>query len=115
MAQSGAIHLSDDNFTQTIRDADKPVMVDFYADWCGPCQMAAPIIDKLADEYQGKIIIAKINVDQNRQTAGQYGVMSIPTVMVFQDEEGEIKQVAKQIGFPGEQGYRNMIESAISE
>ncbi len=110
----GAVHLTDDNFMDSIKEAGKPVMVDFYADWCGPCQMAAPIIDKLADEYRDDIMVAKVNVDKNRQTAGQYGVMSIPTVLVLNYEDGEVKQIAKQIGFPGEDGYRNMIEQATA-
>ncbi len=111
--QSGAKHLSDDNFAQTIKDSDKPVLVDFFAEWCGPCQMAAPIIDKLADEMADKILITKLNVDENRQTAGKYGVMSIPTVIIFEAQDGEIKTVKKQVGFPGEDGYRQMIKEAL--
>ncbi|MBD3250532.1 MAG: thioredoxin [Candidatus Pacebacteria bacterium] len=111
--QKGAVHLTDENFAQTIKEAGKPVFVDFYADWCGPCQMAAPIIDDLAEEYRDKIVVAKLNVDQNRQAAGQYGVMSIPTVIVFEAEDGQIKQLEKQIGFPGEAGYRSLIEQVI--
>ncbi len=112
--QQGASHLTDENFKETITNSDTPVLVDFYADWCGPCQMAAPIIDKLADEYQDKILITKVNVDENRDTAGEYGVMSIPTVIVFKStDEGEIEQIQKQVGFPGEEGYRNLIEKVI--
>jgi len=111
--KSGAQHLTDQNFKETVANSDTPVLVDFYAEWCGPCQMAAPIIDKLADEYQGKVLITKVNVDENRETAGEFGVMSIPTVILFKSEEGEIKQVSQQVGFPGEEGYRNMIEEVI--
>ncbi len=113
--KKGAEYLTDVNFAQTIKEAGKPVLVDFYADWCGPCQMAAPIIDKLAEEYKDQILISKLDVDANRNTAAEYGVMSIPTVIIFKAEDDEIKQIAKQIGFPGEAGYRNLIEGAIDE
>lgn len=109
------VHLTDEDFTQTIKDAGKPVFVDFYADWCGPCKMAAPVIDKLAGEYQDKIVVAKVNIDENRSTAADYGVMSVPTVMVFKAEEDEIKLMAKQVGFAGEAGYRNLIEDVTKD
>jgi thioredoxin 1 len=115
MSTQKVIHLSDDTFLQTIKDAHQPVFVDFYADWCGPCQMAAPIIEKLAEEYAGKILITKLNIDQNRDTPTKYGVMSIPTVIIFVYEENEIKVVAKQIGFTGEPGFKNLIEQALKK
>lgn len=105
---AGAAHLSTEDFDQAI-SSDKPVMVDFYADWCGPCQLAAPIIDKLAGEFADKVTVAKLNVDENIDVARKYGVMSIPTVLVFKDG----KVVDQQIGFPGEAGYRKMIDNAI--
>ena len=112
---NGAIHLNDENFAQTVKEAGKLVLVDFYADWCGPCQMAAPIIDKLADELKDRILIVKVDVDQSRQVASKYGVMSIPTVLILEADGDEIKEVAKKIGFPGEAGYRQMIEQALVE
>ena len=112
--QTGAMHLTDSNFAQTIKDTDKPVLVDFYAQWCGPCQMAAPIINKLADEYKDKVLIVKVDVDENRETAKQYGIMSIPTVIILKaDKEGKIKELKKQIGFPGEDGYRKMLNDVL--
>jgi len=109
--QSGARYLNSDDFDQVLKDAgDQPVLVDFFAQWCGPCQMAAPIIDQLASEYQGKAIIAKVDVDNNHDLAGRYGVMSIPTVIVFKN--GEV--VDKQIGFIGKEGYENMIKNALN-
>jgi thioredoxin 1 len=108
-----ATHLTDDQFVKTLQTEDRPVLVDFYADWCGPCIAAAPIIDKLAEEYQDKIMITKLNVDENPKTAQQYGVMSIPTVLIFKKDGKENKIVGKQIGFPGEVGYRNLIEDAL--
>ena len=107
-------HLTDDNFQQTLKDEERPVFVDFYADWCGPCVAAAPIIEKLAAEYQDKMLIAKLDVDENPKTAQEFGVMSIPTVLVFKKDGGEPKIVNKQIGFPGEAGYRNIIDDTLA-
>jgi thioredoxin 1 len=110
----GATYLNDDSFKKAL-DQDKPVFVDFYAEWCGPCQMAAPVIDKLADEYADDMIIAKLNVDENSATAQEYGVMSIPTVLVFKKDGEETKIVAKQVGFPGEEGYKALIEQVLEK
>ena len=74
-------HFSDSDFAQEVLASDGPVMVDFYADWCGPCRMVAPIVEELAGEYAGKVKIGKINVDENPNTAKQYNVMSIPTIL----------------------------------
>lgn len=105
-----APHLTVADFASTLNNkAGLPVLIDFYAQWCGPCKMAAPIIDKLAKEYQDKMIIAKLNVDENNEIAAQYGVMSIPTVIIFQNGE----EVDRQIGFPGEDGYRQLIEKNL--
>ncbi|MFH2118462.1 MAG: thioredoxin [Candidatus Paceibacterota bacterium] len=108
-----ATHLTDDSFQKTLDSAGKLILVDFYADWCGPCIAAAPIIDKLADEYQDKILITKLNVDENPKTAQAYGVMSIPTVLILKMDNKEAKIVGKQVGFPGETGYRNLIDNAL--
>jgi len=108
-----ALHLNDDNFQETIKKAQEdgqPVFVDFYAEWCGPCKMAAPIVDKLAGEYNGKAVIAKVNVDENK-VARDYGVMSIPTVVIIKNGE----EIDRKIGFPGEDGYKEMIDQAINE
>lgn len=111
-SQQGAVHLTQDSFASTLKDAgDKPVLVDFFAEWCGPCKMAAPIIDSLAEKYEGKAIVAKVDVDANRELAMDHAVMSIPTVMVFKN--GEV--VNKQIGFAGEAGYEKMITDALGE
>ena len=114
MADSKAAHWSDADFQENIDKAKaegKPVFVDFYAEWCGPCQMAAPIVDKLAGVYEGKAHIVKVNVDENGQTAANYGVMSIPTVVMIKD--GEVAN--QKVGFPGEQGYVDMIEATLKE
>jgi thioredoxin len=107
--QQGAAHWSDSDFDQNVKaavKAGKPVFIDFYAEWCGPCHMAAPIVDKLAEEYAQKVEVVKVNVDESRDTAGEFGVMSIPTVIVLEDGQ----EVDRKIGFPGEQGYREMLD-----
>jgi len=106
-----AIHFSSEDFDQQLKDAgDKPVFVDFYADWCGPCKLAAPIIDKLAVEYEGKAIIAKVDTDKNNDISAKYGIQSIPTVIVF--KKGV--EVNRKIGFPGEPVYRQMLDKAVA-
>ena len=80
-----ALHFTDENFEMEVKKSTQPVVVDFYADWCGPCKMMAPIVEKLADEYQGKVKIGKLNVDEAPDTAGEFGIMSIPTLAFFRD------------------------------
>ncbi len=78
-----AIHLTDENFDQEVKNATTPVLVDFWAAWCGPCRMIAPTIDEIADEYQGKLKVAKINVDENPNKTVEYKIMSIPNMKIF--------------------------------
>jgi len=98
--------LTDKNFKEEVLQGRIPVLVDFWAPWCGPCWLAEPVIEELAQEYEGKIKIGKLNVDENPQTAQKYGVMSIPTVIVF--KKG--KEAKKQIGFSGKEGYKKLVE-----
>ena len=79
----GALHLDEKNFESEVLKSSLPVLVDFWAPWCGPCKMIAPIIDQLSVELQDKIKIAKVNVDESPQLAGQFNVMSIPTLLIF--------------------------------
>lgn len=74
-----------ENFEQEVLKSDIPVLVDFYADWCGPCKMMAPVVEKMAEEFEGRIKVGKLNTDENMQIAQQYRVASIPTFMVFKD------------------------------
>ena len=108
--QAGAVHLNEDTFDQALKDAgDKPVLVDFFAQWCGPCKMAGPVIDGLADEYRQKAVIAKIDVDENHGLASHYQVMSIPTVIIFKNGQ----ELTRKTGFAGKDGYVQMIEAAL--
>jgi thioredoxin 1 len=101
--------ITDDNFEEEVLKSEIPVLVDFWAPWCGPCQMAGPVIDELAEEYKGKVKIGKLNVDENQKKPAELGVMSIPTVIIFKDG----KEVEKKIGFGGKVGYEEMIKKAI--
>nr|AHW57452.1 Trx-Inf4 [synthetic construct] len=81
------IHLTDDSFDTDVLKADGAILVDFWAEWCGPCKMIAPILDEIADEYQGKLTVAKLNIDQNPGTAPKYGIRGIPTLLLFKNGE----------------------------
>jgi len=84
-----------------------PVLVDFWAPWCGPCQTAGPVIEELAKEYEGKIKVGKINIDENQKISEKYGILSIPTVIIFKNGE----EVKRQVGFVGKEGYINLISN----
>ncbi|WP_435110389.1 thioredoxin [Nocardiopsis synnemataformans] len=89
---SAVKHVTDATFKEEVLSSDKPVLVDFWADWCGPCKQMAPVLDKLADEYGDKIEVVKINTDQNPETPRSYNVLSLPTMNLYKDGE-----VVKQI------------------
>lgn len=77
------IEVNDESFAEKVLQATAPVLVDFWAPWCGPCRMVAPVVEELADEYDGKVTFVKVNVDENPKTASQYGIMSIPSLIIF--------------------------------
>ena len=87
MASENVTILSDESFSDTVSESAEPVLVDFWAEWCGPCKMIAPILDEIADEQVGSVKIAKLNVDEAQDIARQYEVMSIPTMILFKDGE----------------------------
>ena len=86
-------HVSDDAFKAEVLDSDTPVLLDFWAEWCGPCKAIAPILDDLATQYQGKLRIAKINIDHNQKTPRTYNVRGIPTLMIFKNGKVEATQI----------------------
>lgn len=92
MASPLILNLTQENFAQQVLQSPAPVLVDFWAEWCGPCKMIAPLLDELADEYDGKVKIGKVNVDEQQSLAAEYGVRAIPTLLVFKSG-----QVADQI------------------
>ena len=86
---SKALKFTDDSFEEDVinADSDKPVLVDFWAEWCGPCRMVGPVVDELADEYEGQVKIGKVDVDSNSETSTKYGIRSIPALLIFKGGE----------------------------
>lgn len=109
MASDLIKHVSDATFQADVLEAKAPVLVDFWAEWCGPCKMISPVLDELAETYGGKLKVAKVNVDENRATAIKYHVRSIPMLLLFKD--GQIQ--ATQIGAVGKGQLTQMIDKAL--
>ncbi len=103
------LHISDDNFQKEVIESDKPVMVDFWASWCGPCLALAPIIDEIAEAYSDKIKICKLNVDENQKTAMQYGIKGIPTILFFKN--GQV--VEQSVGLVPKDYLEDLIKKVI--
>jgi thioredoxin 1 len=101
--------LTDSSFQHEVLEADLPVLVDFWADWCPPCKMIAPIVDDLVGEYQGRLKVTKADYDACPVTAGTYGVMSIPTLMIFRNGE----QVGRVVGYQPKAALRNKIDALL--
>ncbi len=87
------VYLTDDTFEEEVLNAPEPVLVDYWAEWCGPCKMIAPVLDEIAEEYQGKIKVAKLNIDENPATPPKYGIRGIPTLMLFKNGNVEATKV----------------------
>jgi len=104
-----ALEITDANFEETVLNSSKPVLVDFWAAWCGPCRMVGPIIDELSKEFEGKAVVGKIDVDANQEFAAKYGVRNIPTVLLFKD--GEL--ISRQVGVAPKKTYEDAINAAL--
>lgn len=100
------INFTDADFQEKVIKSAKPVLVDFFADWCGPCKMLAPVIEEIAKEYEGKWIVGKCNVDENPNTSSQYGIQSIPALLLFKDG----KVIDKILGFQGKENLVKKLE-----
>lgn len=87
------VHVTDETFEEDVLKAEGPVLVDYWADWCGPCKMIAPILDEIAEEYSGKVKVAKLNIDENPNTPPRYGIRGIPTLMLFKSGSVEATKV----------------------
>lgn len=101
--------ITDKDFEEAVLKNSKPVLVDFWATWCGPCQMAAPVLEELSEEYKDKAEIVKIDVDANHDSVMKYSIFSIPTTVMFKDG----KEVARQVGFAGKQAFKDTIEKGL--
>jgi thioredoxin 1 len=106
---SKPVEINDANFNGVVTQANTPVLIDFWAPWCAPCHMVAPVVEELADEYEGKVGFGKVNVDENPKIASQYGIMSIPTLILFKNGQ----PVSNIVGFRPKDELKKSLDSAL--
>lgn len=106
---SKPVTIEDANFNEVVLQAKIPVLVDFWAPWCGPCRMVAPVVDELAEEYEGRVGFGKVNVDESPKIASQYGIMSIPTLIIFKDG----KPLSNIVGFRPKDDLKQSLDAAL--
>ena len=104
-----ALEITDANFEEAVLKSSQPVLVDFWAEWCGPCRMLGPIIEELSSDYDGRAVVGKVDVDSNQKFAAQFGVRNIPTVLIFKD--GEL--VNRQVGVSQKSVYSDYIDALL--
>ena len=104
-----ALEITDSNFEELVLKSEKPVMVDFWAAWCGPCRVVGPIIDEISNDYDGKAIVGKLDVDAHQDYAAKFGVRNIPTVLLF--DKGEL--VGRQVGVAPKKAYSDAIDAVL--
>ena len=109
MASENVLELTDENFEQEVVKSDKPVLVDFWAEWCQPCKMVAPTVSDLADEYAGRVKVGKLDTDANTNVAGRFGISAIPTIMLFRD--GQV--VRKFVGVTPKREFAAELEKVV--
>ncbi len=105
-----ALEITDANFEELVLKSDKPVLVDFWAEWCGPCRMVGPVVEQIAQSYSDKVKVVKLNVDENQEIAMKYGIQSIPSLLIFKDG----KEIKRTIGAAPKDTYIKFINEAIT-
>jgi len=104
-----ALEITDSNFEELVLNSEHPVMVDFWAEWCGPCRMVGPIVEELSNDYEGKAVVGKLDVDSNQQFAAKFGVRNIPTILFFKG--GEL--VERKVGVAPKENYSEVLDNLL--